>query len=603
MRVQKQKGRERGMAMVATMLVLLGLMSLTLLGMVASGGGKSGGSGVLTTTSNALQSSSARLQETSAFNLAEAGAEYARLWLSQQSVPPNNTRAFAPALWGGTIVGTAPPRAAVNFPDATHTFSVSIYPDSDNPNAATTQKAYLIESIGTCGNDKQILHVYVQQTSFGHYAVFVDQNPAGAYWSNDLHVFDGPVHSNNSDGGSPATPNGPANILLWHSEAAAKPIFTYNYPDAFTVSGPAVTYYKDNYGASGTPTTETDWKKIATYGSGGIATGKPIIEFPTTDKTVQHDRALGGNSAPSATGVTIEPGGGIYIHCKKSSSGTTPAPSPNNDVQQMTLSVDGSGNQVITVQQTGDTGAALSTVVTIDKANNRTRVSVNGGATTNYNGNLTNGVVYCDGNIGKQNACDDLIGNASAAKTGGLNGVVADNQALTVATYIGTNSPTDPSKNCNINGSITYKTPRQKYVAGDTIPSGYSVGDYKPEALDTGNFKTKAGTLGIVSNNVEVTRYSGTGTTSEITNIEVDAAVFAYGTYDACAYSARTFGYMLNMGSYVVHDRGLFSTPSTGIPCSRLYDNRLGTAPPPFFPTTGNKYEVLSWQRVGSTIE
>ena len=592
--LRRRPRHERGMAMVTTMLVLMGLMALTLLGMVTSGG-KGGGSGVLTTTGNSLRSSAARLDQTSAFNLAEAGADYARLWLSQQSIPPTNTKAFAPALWGATIVGTTPPRAVVNFPDSSHTFSVAIYPDSDNPSAATTQKAYLIESIGTCNNDRQILHVYVQQTSFGHYAVFVDQNPSGAYWSNDQHVFDGPVHSNNSDGGSPATPNGPANIILWHSEAAAKPIFTYNYADAFTVSGPAVTYYKDTYGVSGTPTTETDWKKIATYGSGGISTGKPMIAFPTTDKTVPHDRALGSNSAPSATGVTIESGGGIYIHCKNSSSSSTPAPSPNNDVQQMTLSVDGSGNQVLTVQQTSDTNTALSTVVTIDKTNNKTSVKVNGGATTNYNGNVTNGVVYCDGNIGNQNACDALTGDSSAAKTGGLNGIVADNQALTVAT--------DTTKNCNINGNITYKTTRQKYVAGDTIPSGYSIGDYKPEALDTGNFVTKAGTLGIVSNNVEVTRYQGTGVTTENTNVEVDAAVFAYGTYDACAYSARTFGYMLNMGSYIVANRGIFSTPSTGIPCSRLYDNRLGTTPPPFFPTTGNKYEVLSWQRVSSTIE
>lgn len=156
------------------------------------------------------------------------------------------------------------------------------------------------------------------------------------------------------------------------------------------------------------------------------------------------------------------------------------------------------GNQTITVVQKDDAGAAMTTLVTINKANNRTEVSVNGDSITKYHGNLTNGIVYCDGNIGNQNGCDGSIGDSSAAR------------------------------------------------------------------------------------------------------IEVDAAVVAYGTYDACAYSSRTFGYMLNMGSYVVADLGIFSTPSPGIPCSRLYDNRLSSAPPPFFPTTGNQYDVLSWKRVST---
>ena len=32
------------------------------------------------------------------------------------------------------------------------------------------------------------------------------------------------------------------------------------------------------------------------------------------------------------------------------------------------------------------------------------------------------------------------------------------------------------------------------------------------------------------------------------------------------------------------------------------YDNRLANTPPPFFPTTGSHYDVISWQRVTSTL-
>ena len=33
------------------------------------------------------------------------------------------------------------------------------------------------------------------------------------------------------------------------------------------------------------------------------------------------------------------------------------------------------------------------------------------------------------------------------------------------------------------------------------------------------------------------------------------------------------------------------------------YDERLADKPPPFYPTTGSEYDVLSWQRVSSVIQ
>ncbi len=144
----------------------------------------------------------------------------------------------------------------------------------------------------------------------------------------------------------------------------------------------------------------------------------------------------------------------------------------------------------------------------------------------------------------------------------------------------------------NINGSLTYKTPRQTDGSGNLLPES-----------DPANaaFRANAGTLGIVSRKVEVVEKDAAG--NPITNEEVDAAVMAFDTYDAVNYAGRPVGKMLNMGTYIVKNRGLFSTGSGlnvtgGIPCSRLYDNRLADHPPPYFPTTSTHYDIVSWQRV-----
>jgi len=603
----------RGMA-VFTVLGLMALMSVAALS-------------VLSLVSTVMKSAQRRGEMTEAFNVADAGADLGRLWLSQNSLqtgPPS-----AAALDWSTTKNFYGTNGTITDPFNSNpgvVLTVRIDPDTINTDATQTQKRYLVEAQAQMPSGvTQTVREYVQQISFGHYAVFVDNNPSNAYWANNhLNVFDGPVHSNNSNGGTPPQPTGAANNLLWNSAAGATPIFTYNGPDAFTVSGPSVNYWKDSTGNVVAPTTETDWKKIAVSGSTGIKTGAPMIGFPPVgnQRTLQHDAALGTASVPSASGVLVSPNGGIYVHSKASSSTGSTSPSMNNDVQTMALKVDGSGHQVITIQQGSDykntdgTQDTLVTTLVIIPGVGAAAGSVNVSYQNNHNGVLdstvpatanqttaksvsggSNGVVYCDGNIGLQNGQDANTASTNggtAAKTGGLSGTVADHQALTIAT--------DPSKNCNINGSIVYNTPRQKYQAGDTLAPGYSIGDYKPEAVDTGNFTKQAGTLGIVSNNIEVMRYFDLARTKELTNPEVDAAAFAYGTYDACDYANRPLGTMLNMGSYLVGTRGIFNQPPQGIPCSRLYDTRLGNAPPPFFPTTGNQYEVISWQRASGLL-
>lgn len=555
--------RQRGSAL-ATAVTLMFAMSIITLGLISLVNG-------------AMSMSRKRVDTTQAINVADSGVDLAMLWLSQQPAPPDsNGCKFSSSGFFGTN-GTLTSPLGVSGA----TLTVTINADTTNP--GNTQKHYVVDSKATMASGTvQIVRAYVQQTSFGKYAMFMDNTPNGAYWGSGLNVFDGPVHSNNSNGGSPATPTGPANNVLWSdgNGSPAKPIFTYQGTDAFTVSGPSINWWRDAYNNVSGPNSEAEWRMIASGGSASVHTGTPMVPLPTVTSE-QQAAALGGTAAPATVGVTVpHPGngsapplGGVYIH---------------GDVDSMALSITNSVNQVITITQHNASNALIVTTVTqkADVTPHQTLISTTttpaGGSPTTTNAvqnGPTNGVIYCDGNIGSQ----------GTPKTGGLSGTIADSQALTIAT--------DTSHNTNINGSLLLNTPRQKDSSGNLLPES--------DPNNT-NFRARAGTLGIVSDNVEVTDKDSVG--NNITNIEVDAAVLATGTYDACDYRTRPVGQMLNMGSYVVKTRGLFAvgngfTTVAGIPCSRLYDNRLADHPPPFFPTTGNHYDLLSWQRItGSTL-
>lgn len=590
--LKHNKRRQRGMALAGGMLALFGLLSLILVGVLA---GAQRGGGLLSMTENGDQSAARQMQSTAAFNIADSGVEYTLQWLHSLPSPPNVGKAFPLPAWGGQPNDPGVVYPLTN-PDGTGgTFTVWIFPDALN-NAAINNttgqgavKKYLIQSTGTSGGVSQTVQAYIQQTSFGNYAVFLDSTPPNTYWASGLNVFDGPVHSNNSDNGSPPTSNGTLNNIVWSDGTGSTPlapIFTYKGSDAFTVSGPSVNWYRNTNGNSSPPTSEAEWKMIATAGSSGVHTGVPMIPMPGTDLTQQYV-AMGqtppgpGSSAPpsglpTTLGVLVpssggQTSGGMYIH---------------GPVQQMTLSVDpnNSKTQIIQIQQTDANGKPYTTTLTMTSSPPTTLAHVSymqqsaGSfvpATTDtlYTG-VTNGVVYCDSDIGGQ----------TSPKTGGVTGVVADGSTLTLAT--------DTSHNVNIDGSITYNTPRQKDANGNPLPES-----------DPSNvaFLANAGMMGIVSQNVEVVDKDTSG--NPITSLEVDAAVMASGTYNACDYGSRPPGAMLNMGSYIVKTRGIFNTSNggqvvNGIPCSRYYDNRLATHPPPFFPTTSSQYKVLSWQRV-----
>ncbi len=568
------------------------------------------GAALLNLVSGSLKMAQRSDDTTEALNMADGGIDLAMSWFSQQATPPDGAAVQFPA--GNRFFGTTGilPHPFSATDDGS---SLTVRITWDVTNTGAVQKHYLVDSTATTASGATVtVRAYVQQSSFGKYAVFLDNTPGGAYWGSGLNVFDGPVHSNNSDSGNPPTANGPANNIVWGDGTGAppRPVFTYQGNDAFTVSGSSVNWMRNNYGNLSAPRSEAEWRMIATGGSGSIQTGVPMIAMPSASAARQYaamgqpvpappNDTIPPSGLPATLGVTVPNSGGrnasatggLYIH---------------GDVQQMTLSVDpaSSTTQIIKVNQTDAANNPYTTTITLNASNNSTSVQVDSLApdedgnlkpsttVTNYTG-VTNGVVYCDGNVGSQ-AVAATAATATAPATaavpanGGVFGVVADGRALTLAT--------DTSHNVNINGSLTYKTPRQADASGNLLPES---------DIANAGFRANAGTLGIVSNNVQVVDKDTSG--NWIQNIEVDAAVMAFGTYDAADYASRPVGKMLNMGTYIVKTRGLFSTGSglnvrSGLPCSRLYDNRLADHPPPYFPTTSSHYDILSWQRVTSPL-
>jgi len=564
------------------------------------------GAGLLSLVSGSLKLAQRGDDTTEALNMADGGLDLAMSWFSQQGTPPDGAAVQFPA--GNRFFGTngVIPHPFSAAPDGS---SLTVRITWDVTNVGSVQKRYVVDSTAkTASGATATVRAFVQQSSFGKYAVFLDSTPPGAYWASGLNVFDGPVHSNNSDGGNPPAANGALNNVVWGDGSAAipKPVFTYRGNDAFTVSGPSVNWMRNSYGNLSAPTSEAEWRMIATGGSGSVQTGVPMIAMPSSSASRQY--AALGQPVPPPPGDTIAPGGlpntfGVTVpNSGGQNASATGGLYIHGDVQQMTLSVDPnqSTTQIVKVQQNDANNNPYTTTITLNASNNFTSVRVDSLApdkngnlkpsttVTNYTG-VTNGVVYCDGNVGSQAvaavaATSTTPATPAVPATGGVFGVVADGRALTLAT--------DTSHNVNIDGSLTYKTPRQKDGSGNLLPES-----------DPANaaFRANAGTLGIVSQNVQVVDKDTSG--NWIQNIEVDAAVMAFGTYDAADYATRPVGQMLNMGTYIVKTRGLFSRGSglnvvSGIPCSRLYDNRLADHPPPFFPTTSSHYDVVSWQRV-----
>ena len=572
------------MAFALTMLVLLGLMAAMLIGITLIPG--TSGGGAAATAGNSLQLTATRAQATTAAELAASGTELTLQWLHSQTTPPSQMQAFAPTLWGASLTGS-PQRAVVSYPDAAHTFSIRIYPDSGN--SGTAPKKYLIEAIGTCGGSVQIVQASVQQVSFAKYNYFSDQSAPDAYWISGVTSFDGPVHCNNSNPDGSA--GGVVNNILWKT-SATQPIFSDTAADAVTMSGNRINWFLGTPTAATSPYTTTDWASLAAGGAASVHCGTSTIAFPA-DSTPQKLAALAGTPTPTATGVTLPSsgGGGLVTSLLNGvlTSGTNGGTMiggiyVHGDVKEMTLAVGASDVQSVTVQQQDGVGPFTTTILLSGPLNQTTVVVTRPLAlplVAFYTG-TGNGMIYCDGNIGSQ----------SAPKSGGLHGTILDNQVL--GALLPSNHltiATDAGKNMNIDGSL-------QYSALLSLPL--------TQPLNT-ILTQQAGTLGLISNTIEVVDRDFNNL--PLTSVEVDAAILAFNTCDATDVTARPLGTFKQVGSFIVRHGGGFGTLSagglltSGLSTERHYDARLATNPPPVFPTTTTQYDILSWSGVGHTLQ
>lgn len=577
--------RQRGMAFVATMMILFIVMAALLIGIAAnnaSGGSGSNGNGLMSTVNNGVTSANARMNSSAAFDLAESGLEYTCEWLSELSAPPDplNGKSFCPYGWGAFPTNASSTHASVSYGPGT--FSVELYPNQANYNNSSNDMGYLVESIGQASGASVIVQAYVWQTNFGHYAYFTNYDDPSGWWVVGLNSFNGPMHSNDTNNnGASFTPTN----ILWYNNKSTNPMFEYLGSDAYTVSAPSINWNLNNIGTSGSPSTASNWSNIAAGGSNTVQTNTSIVAMPTTSsalETAAWPSTAGaypttvGASVPSANGSTD---GGIYVHV---GTGT---------LSQMTLSVQNNTTQVITIQQTDPSRPAappgnqnVTTTITINQSADTTTVSTvkgSGGigntSTTTYNG-LTNGVVYVDGNIGTST-------NSSSA-SGGLSGTIADNYTNSNGTtnYWGMTIATPATANTNIDGSIAY----------NTQPSSSS-------------FATNGATFGLVSDTVDVTQKTAGGTNNNA--VTIDGAVLAYNTFQAANYGESFTGTFSLYGSYIAYNAGTFGevtlagSLTNGLAESYSYDGRLGVRPPPFFPTTGTVYTIQSWKVASSELQ
>lgn len=478
---------------------------------------------MLSITTDTLYMNNRQQYRANALNIAESGAEEGALWLVQQTTPP----------YGSATIRTCGP---ISMNGGTYTYKID--PDTNNNN--NFLKIYKITSAGTYKNLTQTVEVVVQQASFGKYAYFTDSEVSsvsgGTIWWTSRDLIDGPVHSNNTNN---------SNFSINYS-GSTSPIFL----DTVTSSGNTINYSPSR------PRSESTFKTIFKNGSTGYKLGVDPIALPNSSDA-QKNAAWGDTSGfPTSTGTYLSgnSSSGIYIVGDAS----------------IQLALDSSGNQQVLITQTINS-VLKTTTVTMDKSTSTTTVNgtVGNGSVTSES-SLTNGVIYCTGNITslKGVVADNLVSD----------GKITERSALTVATDV------NNKKDITITDNLVYNT--------------------KPDKTqdDSAAVNLAAGTLGIVSHNIIVSSYAPT-------NLEIDGILMAGGqnTSDGSFYvknysTKYPTGKLTVLGGIIQKQRGPVGTfdsysgsTSSGYSKNYHYDTRLGKNPPPYYPTTG-QYDRISWR-------
>lgn len=483
---------------------------------------------VLTVTSNSMYATRRQRTRTEAFNLAETGAEMGACWLRTQTYAPSRLDNFNPD------------NGYINVAMGGGTWTTLIKPDSGN--ATVFLKTFKVIGIGTSGTTTKYVEIVVKQATFGRFAYFTDKETStsgGAIWWKAGEVCDGPAHSNNTS---------ISNFQINYNGSS-----TSIFKDILTAVGTSINY------SPSAPNNETTFQKVFKNGSKGYKLGVQRIELPpSTDAQKNAAWGLSTGFPATASGVYLRAdtnNGGLYIQGDAA----------------VVMGVNGSGNQTITVTQ-----GAVVTTVTVDLAANTMSATgtVGSGSPTSCT-HLTNGVIYCTGNI------TSLKGSIADNKYTGS--TITKRSAWTIATDVNNN------KDITLTDNLKYKTRPNKLLA----------------TTDVSN--VAAGTLGLVARNITIS--SSAPAALEVNGVMLSGGYnTTSGSFSAANYDTRTpVGTLTVLGGIIQKARGAVGTfnastgqTSTGYTKSYSYDPRLATDPPPYYPTTGT-YDRLSWRQVTSS--
>lgn len=482
-------------------------------------------------TSAAIRSNNRQQLRSSALQVAESGAERGVLWLRDQALPPVSDQNIT------AHIGTAPAGA----------WTVNITCDPDN--GTVFLKKYEILATGTVSGHVRRVQVVVRQSTFGKYAYFTDRETSTSntaiWWASNDRV-DGPVHSNNTGGTN-------FNIDYNGWSGTRRPIFL----DQVTASGTTINYNPRR------PTSETDYQKVFLNGSRGYLLGIQKINLPPSTED-QKKAAWGSDTGfPTTNGVYLKAGkvdgidtGGLYIRGDAA----------------ITMSVDGSGNQVVTITQ-GSGKTQKTATVTFNKTSGTATASgtaMGSGSPTSAN-SFSNGVIYCTGSV---TALSGTIADNSYSA-----GKITRRSAWTIA------ADTVAQKSITITDNLVYKTRPNK-----ELPSNHAT-------------NLAAGTLGLVAQDIYI---ADDGTSKhnhpdrEINAVLLAGSSSVNGSISVNNYNQGNTGQLKVIGGLIQSTRGAVGTISggaisTGYAKDYNYDPRLAIAPPPFYPTTG-QYDRLSWK-------
>jgi Tfp pilus assembly protein PilX len=407
-RVHRPEANERGIALVAALLVVLLTSVLAATFIATTVGERSVSSNTHIARASLLTADAGvRTAQQQLANLAQAKIDsLVLLWPGSGPIITNPTGLFPAG--SQAVTSTNPPFSAT----ATISWSDSSLKDS----AQTYNYNFTIVSTGNFGQvgarkvqSQGILRVSAERGAFTDFLMFTNihtMSNGSAIWFTSSSSYDGRVHTNGE------------------FRFAFKPTFQDQ-----------VTSVNNNawYNNNGSP------KELAANNNGtidvpqfygGFQRGAPSVTLPP-DAYSQANAALGlaagTTTAPTnaqintacATGAgSGTPPNGIYV--PNSSGNVTGGIYIQGDLDQALLSLDGSGNQVYTLKQGGTTKT-----ITLDPTSNHTYVKI-GASTTTYNG-VPRGMMYTNGQITDLRGPDRVSGVPPPA-------IQQDNQLMIAAT-------------------------------------------------------------------------------------------------------------------------------------------------------------------------